>query len=63
MQLFCTIVFCAAFLFFEIFWWKNIGAKAAHIIMVKLTSEKSSRNVDNAIQIKIEKKVFPKGKI
>ena len=37
-QLFCTKVFCAAFLclqlVFVIFWWKDFGAKAAHKMLV-----------------------------
>jgi len=41
--LFCTKVFWAAFLWsqfgFEIFWRKNIGAKAAHKMLMKLTLE------------------------
>jgi len=40
-QLFCTKVFCAAFLLLQFgyvtFWHKNIGAKAAHKILIKLT--------------------------
>ncbi len=40
-QLFCTKVFCAAFIRlqfgFVIFWQKDFGAKAAHIMLVKLT--------------------------
>jgi hypothetical protein len=40
-QLFCMKVFCAAFMClqfgFLIFWQKDIGAKAAHKMMVKLT--------------------------
>ena len=41
-QLFCTKAFCAAFLYlqfvFVIFWQKEIGAKAACKVLVKLTS-------------------------
>ncbi len=40
-QLFCTKVFCAAFIClqfgFVIFWRKSFGAKAAHKMLVKLT--------------------------
>jgi hypothetical protein len=39
---FCTKVFCSAFLYlqfgFVIFWQKNIGAKTARKVMVKLKS-------------------------
>jgi len=42
-QLFCTKVFCAAFLYlqfgFVIFWQKNISEKAARKTLVKLTTE------------------------
>ncbi len=41
-QFFCANVLCAAFLYFlsdfVIFWWKNIGAKAACKMLVKLTT-------------------------
>jgi hypothetical protein len=40
-QLFCTKVFCAAFMClqfeFVIFWRKDLGTKAAHKMLVKLT--------------------------
>jgi hypothetical protein len=40
-QLFCSKVFCTAFmclqLGFVIFWRKDLGAKAAHEMLVKLT--------------------------
>ena len=42
-QLFCTKVFCTAFMClqfgFVIFWQKKIGAKAAHKMLVKLTTD------------------------
>ena len=42
-QVFCTKVFCAAFMClqfgFVIFWQKEIGAKTAHKMLVKLTTE------------------------
>jgi len=42
-QLSCTKLFCAAFLQLQfglaIFWHKNIGAKAVHEMLMKLTSE------------------------
>jgi hypothetical protein len=41
-QIFCTKVFCAAFMYlqfgFVIFWRKDFGAKAADKMLVKLTS-------------------------
>jgi hypothetical protein len=41
-QLFCTKVFCAAFMCiqfgFVIFWQKDFGAKAAHKMLLKLTT-------------------------
>jgi len=40
-QIFCTKVFCTAFMFlqfgFVIFWRKDLGAKAAYKMLVKLT--------------------------
>ncbi len=48
-QLFQTKVYCAAFPFhyfaFVIFWWKNMGAKAVHKVLVKLTTDVNFSNI------------------
>ena len=47
LDFFCTQVFCEAFLYlqfgFVFFWHKEIGAKAARKMLVKLTTDRSDR--------------------